>query len=81
VLTGQLASPNVGVGIHDRVGVTLGAKYNRTSTLTGPGPEVLTTAGHKLHPDRQPGTCHPVVLLGSDVLRDPDRLRTITGVV
>jgi subtilisin family serine protease len=34
VLTDQLATPNVGVGIHDREGVTLGVKYNRTYTLT-----------------------------------------------
>jgi hypothetical protein len=34
VLSGQLATPNVGVGIHDREGVTLGKKYNRTYTLT-----------------------------------------------
>lgn len=34
VLSGQLATPNVGVGIHDREGVTLGVKYNRTYTLT-----------------------------------------------
>src|SRR4029453_6044288 len=34
VLSDQLATPNVGVGIHDREGVTLGVKYNRTYTLT-----------------------------------------------
>ena len=34
VLSGQLATPDVGVGIHDREGVTLGVKYNRTYTLT-----------------------------------------------
>jgi subtilisin family serine protease len=34
VLSGQLATPNVGVGIHDREGVTLGVKYNRTYTVT-----------------------------------------------
>jgi subtilisin family serine protease len=39
VLAGQLATPNVGVGIHDREGVILGEKYTRTYTLvrtTGP---------------------------------------------
>ncbi|WP_132149457.1 S8 family serine peptidase [Kribbella antiqua] len=34
VLGDQLATPNVGVGIHDREGVSLGVKYNRTYTLT-----------------------------------------------
>ena len=34
VLSDQLATPNVGVGIHDREGVTLGVKYNRTYTVT-----------------------------------------------
>ena len=34
VLSDQLATPNVGVGIHDREGVVLGAKYTRTYTLT-----------------------------------------------
>ncbi|MEU4295294.1 S8 family serine peptidase [Kribbella sp. NPDC026596] len=34
VLSGQLATPNVGVGIHDREGVTRGVKYVRTYTLT-----------------------------------------------
>ncbi|WP_328522241.1 S8 family serine peptidase [Kribbella sp. NBC_00359] len=34
VLSDQLATPNIGVGIHDREGVTLGVKYNRTYTLT-----------------------------------------------
>ncbi|WP_328996001.1 S8 family serine peptidase [Kribbella sp. NBC_01245] len=33
-LSNLLATPNVGVGIHDREGVTLGVKYNRTYTLT-----------------------------------------------
>jgi len=34
VLSGQLATPNVGVGIHDREGVVRGVKYNRTYTVT-----------------------------------------------
>jgi subtilisin family serine protease len=34
VLSDQLATPNVGVGIHDREGVTLGRKYHRVYTLT-----------------------------------------------
>ncbi len=34
VLSGQLATPNVGLGIHDREGVVLGQKYDRTYTLT-----------------------------------------------
>ncbi|MFI7068501.1 S8 family serine peptidase [Kribbella sp. NPDC050124] len=34
VLSDQLATPNVGFGIHDREGVTLAVKYNRTYTLT-----------------------------------------------
>ncbi len=34
MLSGQLATPNVGVGIHDREGVVRGAKYTRTYTLT-----------------------------------------------
>jgi subtilisin family serine protease len=34
VLSGQLATPNVGVGIHDREGVSLGQNYTRTYTLT-----------------------------------------------
>src|SRR5262245_29032223 len=33
VLSGLLATPNVGVGIHDREGVVLGQKYTRTYTL------------------------------------------------
>ena len=40
VLSGLLATPNVGVGIHDREGVALGVNYTRTYTLTrttGPG--------------------------------------------
>ncbi len=39
VLSGLLAAPNTGVGIHDREGVVLGQKYVRTYTLrrtTGP---------------------------------------------
>ena len=34
VLSGQLATPNVGLGIHDREGVVLGTKYTRTYSLT-----------------------------------------------
>ncbi|MGW6446666.1 S8 family serine peptidase [Lentzea sp. NPDC055074] len=34
VLSGLLATPNVGVGIHDREGVTAGQEYTRTYTLT-----------------------------------------------
>ncbi|SER25387.1 pre-peptidase C-terminal domain-containing protein [Lentzea xinjiangensis] len=34
VQSGQLATPNVGVGIHDREGVTAGQEYTRTYTLT-----------------------------------------------
>ncbi|GAA3635571.1 S8 family serine peptidase [Lentzea roselyniae] len=34
VLSGGLATPNVGVGIHDREGVTAGQEYTRTYTLT-----------------------------------------------
>ncbi|NIK60869.1 S8 family serine peptidase [Kribbella shirazensis] len=34
VLSDQLATPNVGVGIHDREGVVRGVKYSRTYTLT-----------------------------------------------
>ncbi|MCX2950094.1 S8 family serine peptidase [Lentzea sp. NEAU-D7] len=34
VLGGLLATPNVGVGIHDREGVTAGQEYTRTYTLT-----------------------------------------------
>jgi subtilisin family serine protease len=34
VLSGALATPNVGVGIHDREGVTIGKKYTRTFTFT-----------------------------------------------
>lgn len=34
VLSDQLATPNVGTGIHDREGVLLGANYTRTYTLT-----------------------------------------------
>ena len=34
VLSGQLATPNVGVGIHDREGVVLGERYTRTYTIT-----------------------------------------------
>lgn len=34
VLAGQLATPGVGVGIHDREGVVTGDKYTRTYTLT-----------------------------------------------
>lgn len=34
VLSEFLAPPNVGVGIHDREGVTIGEKYTRTYTLT-----------------------------------------------
>ena len=34
VLSGALATPNVGVGIHDREGVTVGVQYSRTYTLT-----------------------------------------------
>jgi hypothetical protein len=33
-LSGFLATPNVGVGIHDREGVTAGTPYTRTYTLT-----------------------------------------------
>lgn len=41
VLSGLLATPNVGVGIHDREGVTAGQEYTRTYTLT------RTTGGAK----------------------------------
>ncbi|MEU0881892.1 S8 family serine peptidase [Lentzea sp. NPDC005914] len=34
VLSGLLATPNVGVGIHDREGVAAGQEYTRTYTLT-----------------------------------------------
>ncbi|MEU6643170.1 S8 family serine peptidase [Saccharomonospora sp. NPDC046836] len=34
VLSGQLQTPNTGVGIHDREGVTQGKAYTRTYTLT-----------------------------------------------
>ncbi|WP_329789221.1 S8 family serine peptidase [Lentzea sp. DG1S-22] len=34
VLSGLLATPGVGVGIHDREGVTAGQEYTRTYTLT-----------------------------------------------
>ena len=34
VLSGLLATPNTGVGIHDREGVTAGQEYTRTYTLT-----------------------------------------------
>ncbi|WP_086662928.1 S8 family serine peptidase [Lentzea kentuckyensis] len=34
VLSGLLATPNTGVGIHDREGVTPGQEYTRTYTLT-----------------------------------------------
>lgn len=34
VLSGLLATPNVGVGIHDREGVEAGKEYTRTYTLT-----------------------------------------------
>ncbi|MDT7789637.1 MAG: hypothetical protein QOF58_8056 [Pseudonocardiales bacterium] len=34
VLSGLLATPNVGVGIHDREGATAGQEYTRTYTLT-----------------------------------------------
>lgn len=34
VLSGQLATPDTGVGIHDREGVTVGKPYTRTYTLT-----------------------------------------------
>ncbi len=34
LLSGFLATPNVGVGIHDREGVTLGSAYTRRYTLT-----------------------------------------------
>ncbi|MBK1785277.1 S8 family serine peptidase [Prauserella cavernicola] len=34
VLSGQLETPNTGVGIHDREGVTVGKAYTRTYTLT-----------------------------------------------
>ncbi|MFC4002517.1 S8 family serine peptidase [Prauserella oleivorans] len=34
VLSGQLATPDTGVGIHDREGVTVGTAYTRTYTLT-----------------------------------------------
>ncbi len=34
VQSGQLATPNVGVGIHDREGVSAGQEYTRTYTLT-----------------------------------------------
>lgn len=45
VLSNQLATPNVGVGIHDREGVVLGQKYVRTITLrrtTGPQRAIST---------------------------------------
>jgi hypothetical protein len=41
VLSGFLATPGVGVGIHDREGVTVGSAYTRTYTLT------RTTGGSK----------------------------------
>lgn len=41
LLSGFLATPNVGVGIHDREGVTLGSAYTRRYTLT------RTTGGSK----------------------------------
>ncbi|SCF36553.1 Subtilase family protein [Micromonospora viridifaciens] len=41
VLSGFLAKPGVGVGIHDREGVTAGRKYTRTYTFT------RTTGGSK----------------------------------
>lgn len=34
VLADQLATPNVGVGIHDREGTVIGRRYTRTYTLT-----------------------------------------------
>ena len=34
VLSGLLATPNTGVGIHDREGVSVGQEYTRTYTLT-----------------------------------------------
>jgi hypothetical protein len=34
VLSSQLATPDLGVGIHDREGVVLGERYTRTYTLT-----------------------------------------------
>ncbi len=34
VLSGLLATPNTGVGIHDREGVVVGTKYTRTFTFT-----------------------------------------------
>ena len=34
VLSSQLATPDVGIGIHDREGVLLGEKYTRTYSLT-----------------------------------------------
>ena len=40
VLSGQLATPNVGQGIHDREGVSVGTSYTRTYTFVrtdGPG--------------------------------------------
>ncbi|USX51121.1 S8 family serine peptidase [Lentzea sp. HUAS12] len=40
VLAGLLATPGVGVGIHDREGVTAGQEYTRTYTLT-------RTTGHQ----------------------------------
>lgn len=43
VLSGQLQTPNTGVGIHDREGVTIGKAYTRTYTLkrtTGPSTPV-----------------------------------------
>ena len=37
ILSGSLATPNVGVGIHDREGVIPGATYTRTYTFTRKG--------------------------------------------
>ena len=45
VLSGSLATPNVGIGIHDREGVVLGQKYVRTFTFlrtTGPKSAITT---------------------------------------
>ena len=42
ILSGGLATPNVGVGIHDREGVTAGSSFTRTYTFTRNGGGTVT---------------------------------------
>ncbi|MGH8518841.1 MAG: S8 family serine peptidase, partial [Panacagrimonas sp.] len=42
ILSGRLATPNVGVGIHDREGVTAGSSFTRTYTFTRNGGGTVT---------------------------------------